>query len=87
VDLLWAARIERFLASLLDTTLIASKVSISSSSVSFISLLSFIRLPPIWGLVVFLSSLPTGKKEAHRTKNLKNIFALCHEALAEGKTV
>jgi hypothetical protein len=39
------------------------------------------------GLVVFLSSLPTGKKEAHRTKNLKNIFALCHEALAEGKTV
>jgi hypothetical protein len=49
--------------------------------------LSFIRLPPIWGLVVFLSSLPTGKKEAYRTKNLKNIFALCHKALAEGKTV
>jgi len=49
--------------------------------------LSFIRLPPIWGLVVFLSSLPTGKKEGHRAKNLKNIFALRHITLAEGKIV
>ena len=33
-----------------------------------------------------LSSLPTGKKEAHRTKNQKNKFALHQKALAEGKT-
>ncbi|CAB1255128.1 protein of unknown function [Ruminococcaceae bacterium BL-6] len=32
-----------------------------------------------------LSSLPTGKKEAHRTKNQKNNFAPRQKALAEGK--
>jgi len=72
----------------LDTTLIASKVSISSSSVSVICLLSFIRASSNLGTFRFsLSSLPTGKKEAHRTKKQKNNFALQQISLKEGKTV
>jgi hypothetical protein len=34
-----------------------------------------------------LSSLPTGKKEAHRTKKQKNNFAIRQISLTEGKTV